>query len=214
MAALEDLRAANAELAARVAAYEASEKEEKRRIEKAMDRAEQKIRAAASKVERMAKKHEDEGRELEEKRAEVARLYKDCRESRESSDKYKFEWDRSKEEVAELNDRIMRQHTEHRITQMTSEDAQEKQAKAEAEVKRLATENAALSGAGDEVVVHLAEIRAAKESEIPNFKGSFLGRFPLVSANSWTSDHLSERSRSVDAFLGTRARGTLTLKRR
>ena len=95
MAALEDLRAANAELAARVAAYEASEKEEKRRIEKAMDRAEQKIRAAASKVERMAKKHEDEGRELEEKRAEVARLYKDCRESRESSDKYKFEWDRS-----------------------------------------------------------------------------------------------------------------------
>ena len=38
MAALEDLRAANAELAARVAAYEASEKEEKRRIEKAMHR--------------------------------------------------------------------------------------------------------------------------------------------------------------------------------
>jgi hypothetical protein len=56
--------------------------------------------------------------------------------------------------------------------------------------------------------------RAAKESEIPNFKGSHLGRFPLVSADSWTSDHLSERSRSVDAFSGTRARGTLTLKRR
>ena len=56
----------------------------------------------------------------------------------------------------------MRQHTEHRITQMTSEDAQEKQAKAEAEAKRLATENAALSGAGDEVVVHLAEIRRLK----------------------------------------------------
>ena len=55
---------------------------------------------------------------------------------------------------------------------------------------------------------------AAQESEIPNFKGSFLGRFPLVSADFWTSDHLSERSRSVDAFPGTRARGTLTLKRR
>jgi len=56
--------------------------------------------------------------------------------------------------------------------------------------------------------------RAGQESEIPNFKGSYLGRFPLVSADSWTSDHLSERSRSVDAFSGTRARKTLTLKRR
>jgi len=55
---------------------------------------------------------------------------------------------------------------------------------------------------------------AAKESEIPNFKGSYLGRFPLVSADFWTSDHLSGRSRRVDAFVGTRARGTLTLKRR
>ena len=58
------------------------------------------------------------------------------------------------------------------------------------------------------------EDRAAKESDIPNFKGSFLGRFPLVLADFWTSDRLSERSRSVDAFSGTRARGTLTLKRR
>ena len=32
--------------------------------------------------------------------------------------------------------------------------------------------------------------RAGKESEIPNFKGSSLGRFPLVSADFWTSDHL------------------------
>ena len=56
--------------------------------------------------------------------------------------------------------------------------------------------------------------RAAKESDIPNFKGSDLGRFPLVSADFWTSDHLSERPRSVGAFFGTRARGTLTLKRR
>ena len=38
--------------------------------------------------------------------------------------------------------------------------------------------------------------------------------FPTVSADIWTSDHLSERSRSVDAFSGTRARGTPTLKRR
>jgi hypothetical protein len=36
-----------------------------------------------------------------------------------------------------------------------------------------------------------AALRAAKESEIPNFKGSYLGRFPLVSADFWTSDHLS-----------------------
>ena len=39
-----------------------------------------------------------------------------------------------------------------------------------------------------------ARPRAGKESEIPNFKGSSLGRFPLVLANSWTSDHLLERS--------------------
>ena len=59
-----------------------------------------------------------------------------------------------------------------------------------------------------------ADDGAAKESELPNFKGSDLGRFPLVLADFWTSDHLLERPRSVDAFFGTRARGTLTLKRR
>ena len=59
-----------------------------------------------------------------------------------------------------------------------------------------------------------AGARAGQESEIPNFKGSYLGHFPLVSADFWTSDHLSDWSRSVDAFSGTRARGTLTLKRR
>ena len=57
-------------------------------------------------------------------------------------------------------------------------------------------------------------VRAAQESEIPNFKGSDLGHFPLVSADLGTSDHLSERPRRVDAFSGTRARGILTLKRR
>jgi len=61
--------------------------------------------------------------------------------------------------------------------------------------------------------VRAAMIRAGKECEIPNFKGSSLGRFPLVSADFWTSDHLLERPRSVDDFSGTRARGTLTLKR-
>ena len=60
----------------------------------------------------------------------------------------------------------------------------------------------------------LAPGGAAQESEIPNFKASYLGRFPLVLADFWTSDHLLERSRSVDAFFpGARARGTLTLKR-
>ena len=52
-------------------------------------------------------------------------------------------------------------------------------------------------------------IRAAKECEIPNFKGSYLGRFPLVSADFWTSDHLLERPRSVDDFFrNARARNT------
>ena len=61
--------------------------------------------------------------------------------------------------------------------------------------------------------VRFALGRAGKGCEIPNFKGSDLGRFPLVSADFWTSDHLSERSRSMDAFSGTRARGPLMLKR-
>ena len=38
-------------------------------------------------------------------------------------------------------------------------------------------------------------LRAGKGCENPNFKGSYLGRFPLVSADFWTRDHLSERSR-------------------
>ena len=37
-------------------------------------------------------------------------------------------------------------------------------------------------------------------------KGSSLGRVPLASADFWTSDHLLERPRRVDAFSGTRAR--------
>ncbi|KAH8083944.1 diphosphoinositol-pentakisphosphate kinase [Aureococcus anophagefferens] len=63
-------------------------------------------------------------------------------------------------------------------------------------------------------VPRLARLGAAQESDMPNFKGSELGRLPLVSADSWTSDHPSERSRTVGAFSGTRARGTLALKRR
>ena len=74
-----------------------------------------------------------------------------------------------------------------------------------------------VSGSIDQVMgafTLIVHSRAGQESEIPNFKGSYLGQFPLVSANSWTSDHLLEQSRSVDVFFGTRARGTLTLKRR
>ena len=73
----------------------------------------------------------------------------------------------------------------------------------------------ALKNAGDDDAAFVwVRNWAGQESEIPNFKGSYLGRFPLVSADFWTSDHLSERSRSVDAFSRTGARGTLTLKRR
>ena len=43
-------------------------------------------------------------------------------------------------------------------------------------------------------------VGAGKERDIPDFKGSDLGRFPLGSADFWTSDHPLERSRSVDAF--------------
>ena len=53
-----------------------------------------------------------------------------------------------------------------------------------------------------------------KRATFPTSKAHISAVFPLVSADFWTSDHLSERSRSVDAFSGTRARGTLTLKRR
>ena len=56
------------------------------------------------------------------------------------------------------------------------------------------------------VSASMVACRAGQECEIPNFKSSYLGRFPLVLADLWTSDHLSERSRSVDAFFGTRAR--------
>ena len=61
---------------------------------------------------------------------------------------------------------------------------------------------------------HAALHRAAKGCENPNFKGSYLGRFPLVLADLWTSDHLSERSRSMDVVSRTRARGTAKFKRR
>ena len=56
--------------------------------------------------------------------------------------------------------------------------------------------------------------RAAQGCEHPNFKGSYLGRFPLVLADFWTSDHLSERSRSMTVVSRTRARGTAKMKRR
>ena len=62
--------------------------------------------------------------------------------------------------------------------------------------------------------INFASSGAAKARDVPDFGGSDLGRRPLVSADVWTSDRPSERSRSVDAFCGTRARGTLALKRR
>ena len=49
------------------------------------------------------------------------------------------------------------------------------------------------NGYGDGLV-HVSQMcsyRAGKGCENPNFKGSYLGRFPLVSADFWTSDHLS-----------------------
>jgi hypothetical protein len=45
-------------------------------------------------------------------------------------------------------------------------------------------------------VAPAAAAGAGKDRELP--KGSELGRLPLVSADFWTSDHRSERSRSVD----------------
>ena len=62
-------------------------------------------------------------------------------------------------------------------------------------------------------VACLCWFRTAREKGA-KFPTSYLGRFPLVSADFGTSDHLSERSRSVDVFSVTRARGTLTLERR
>jgi hypothetical protein len=67
---------------------------------------------------------------------------------------------------------------------------------------------------GDAPVETLVVEELVREYRAGAGKGSSLGRFPLVSADFWTSDHPSERSRSVDAFSGTRTRGTLTLKRR
>ena len=52
-----------------------------------------------------------------------------------------------------------------------------------------------------------ARTGAGKGRDAPDFKGSELGRCPLALADFWTSDHRSERSRSVDAF-PERARAT------
>ena len=47
-----------------------------------------------------------------------------------------------------------------------------------------------------DLALGMVTLGAAKGCELPNFKGSYLGRFPLVSADVSTSDHLSERSRT------------------
>ena len=56
----------------------------------------------------------------------------------------------------------------------------------------------------------LARPGAARESDIPDFKGSDLGHVPLVSAGFWTGDHLLGRSRSVDVFFYRNARARHT----
>ena len=60
----------------------------------------------------------------------------------------------------------------------------------------LATARGQSRALADSVRLHTKVVpRAGKGCENPNFKGSYLGRFPLVSADFWTRDHLSERSR-------------------
>ena len=71
---------------------------------------------------------------------------------------------------------------------------------------RVARANAAANAADADARSAKARAGAGQESERPNFKASYLGRLPLVSADLWTSDHLSERPRSVDAFFPERAR--------
>ena len=69
-------------------------------------------------------------------------------------------------------------------------------------------------GARSDVSVAGSRPGQEKGAKLANFKGSYLGRFPLVSADFSTNDHPSERYRSVNVFSGTRARGTTKLKRR
>ena len=52
------------------------------------------------------------------------------------------------------------------------------------------------------------------KGEAPDEKSGNLGRFPLVLAHFWTSDHLSVRTQRVDAFLSEIASRTPTLRRR
>ena len=77
---------------------------------------------------------------------------------------------------------------------------------------------AAMAAVDDLLAANTATIQAlagaGRERGLPNVTGSDLGRVPLVSADVWTGDELSERPRSAHAVSGTRARGTLKLKRR
>ena len=52
-----------------------------------------------------------------------------------------------------------------------------------------------------------------KGANIPTSKARDLGRVPLVSTDFWTSDHLSERSRSVRVLSGTRGAPALSKRR-
>ena len=61
-------------------------------------------------------------------------------------------------------------------------------------------------------VVHHRLDLGHKVREIPNFRGSSLGRFPLDLAHFWTSDRLSGSSRKMDPFSGPNASGTFVVK--
>jgi len=71
---------------------------------------------------------------------------------------------------------------------------------------------AAVARGGDDAATRLHQ--GSKRERNSQLQRLISRPFSTRSADFWTSDHLSERSRSMDAFSGTRARGTITLKRR
>lgn len=157
-------------LRAEVARLRAQETAAAKKVSHLCDRAEQKIRAAASKCERMAKKHEAEGTELVEKREELTRVYESSRQAHKDAEKYKFEWDRAREEIAEINNKSMRAWTQQRIEQVTFQDEKERFGKATEEVEARKKEVIALKGAGDRVAILLDEISTLKVERDENQK--------------------------------------------
>lgn len=182
-----------AALRAEVERLRAGEKAREKATRHLQDRAEQKIRAAAAKCERMEKKHEKEKAELEEKRAELTRVYGESREARQSSEKsvagadasrlfrrstsrlkrYKFEWDRAKEEIDELNNKSMRAWTQQRIHESTYEDEKERHSTCKEKADALEKKVAALEGAGDKILIlqtEIKELRAGRAADRATFE--------------------------------------------